>query len=182
MKAILVSALCLHSALAIAQGTSESRLINTDYKAGSTHTEQALRTLSATNKLGAESQVDYKAGQAVVLLPGFEAKAGSVFVAHIGDVSIIASVEGQEAPLTVTVYPNPFEETTTISYSLLKSARVTLFVSDAKGAIVGRLVDGQQQDAGRHDVEWRGGLLSAGTYICTLDADQQRVSNRIVRK
>lgn len=182
MKAILVSALCLHGVLAMAQDAPESRLIKADFRAGSTHTEQAVRTLSANNKLETDSQVDYKAGQSVVLLPGFEAKAGSVFVAHVGEVSIIATVEGQPEPLTIQAYPNPFEETTTISYTLSKSARVTLFISDVKGAVVGQLVDNQLQEAGRHDVEWRGGRLAAGTYMCILDADSQRVSNRLVQK
>lgn len=182
MKAFFISAFCLCGTFVMAQEVTQSRLIETAFQAGSTHVEQAVGTLSATNKVAETAQVEYKAGQSVVLLPGFEAKAGAVFVAHVGEVSIIATVEGQVEPMTITAYPNPFEDVTTLSYTLTKAARVSLFISDAKGAILSRLVDNTAQEAGRHEVEWRGGMLAAGTYICTVSADQQQVSNRLVRK
>lgn len=182
MKAILISVLCLHSALTTAQDTSEFRSIKSNFQTGSIHNEQAIRVLSATNELETNSRTDYQAGRAVVLLPGFEAKSGSVFVAHVGEVSIVATIEGQVDPLMISAYPNPFEESTTVSYTLSRPARVTLFVSDARGVVVSRLVDNQQQEAGRHDIEWKGDALVAGVYVYTLDADQQRISNRLVRK
>lgn len=182
MKTILVFGLCCISTWAFAQGVSSSRSITVDFKAGSSHVEQAVETLQATNKLETATQVDYKAGRSVVLLPGFEAKAGALFVAHVGAVSIIATVDGQTEPLIIQAYPNPFDETTTISYTLNKAARVSLHISDVKGSLISQLVDNDQQEAGVHTVEWRGGLLAAGAYICTLNADEQQVSNRLVRK
>ncbi len=182
LRIVLSTLCCSFTYVAQAQEVPQSRSITNNFTSGSTHLEQAFTTLSATNKIAPFAQIEYKAGQSITLSPGFEAKAGAGFVAHIGVVSIIATVEGQTDPLTITTYPNPFEETTTISYTLSKAARVTLFISDINGAILSRIVDNTAQEAGRHAVEWRGGVLAAGTYICTVKADQQQVSNRLVRK
>jgi Ig-like domain CHU_C associated len=47
-------------------------------------TRQASQTITATNQVQPTGQVTYQAGQAVTLLPGFQAKAGSLFQAQIG--------------------------------------------------------------------------------------------------
>jgi trimeric autotransporter adhesin len=45
---------------------------------------KAVQTITATNQVQSTGSVTYQAGQAVTLLPGFQAKAGSVFTAQIG--------------------------------------------------------------------------------------------------
>ena len=70
------------------------------------------------------------------------------------------------------VWPNPFNPSTTIAFSLRASARVELAVYDLRGRKLAGLVSGRR-DAGRHEVVWlgrddRGRALPSGTYLARL--------------
>ncbi len=71
-------------------------------------------------------------------------------------------------------YPNPFNPTTTISYRLPESRRVTLDIYNLTGQRVATLVDGVQS-AGEHTIEWNstdnaGNRVASGVYIYRLEA------------
>ena len=75
-------------------------------------------------------------------------------------------------PLTFTLfqnYPNPFNPSTTIHYGLPHSSFVTLAVYNTLGQQVAQLVNGQQQ-AGYHNVVFRGDGLASGMYFYRLEA------------
>jgi len=66
-------------------------------------------------------------------------------------------------------YPNPFNPTTTISFSMACEGRVSLTVYNVKGQIVNVLVNGVR-DAGEHKVVWdgrdfSGRSVSSGVYF-----------------
>ena len=67
-------------------------------------------------------------------------------------------------------FPNPFNPSTTIRYSVPTTSRVSLIVYDILGRKVAVLVDGQQT-AGIHDIEFDGKLLSSGVYYCRLSTN-----------
>ncbi|GBD89469.1 hypothetical protein BMS3Abin04_00174 [bacterium BMS3Abin04] len=64
-------------------------------------------------------------------------------------------------------YPNPFNPTTTISYAIPKSGKVTLKVYDVLGKEVAELVNGYKSK-GRHSVRFNGNNLSSGIYFYKL--------------
>lgn len=64
-------------------------------------------------------------------------------------------------------YPNPFNPSTTIKYSLPKSERVSLKVFNMLGQEVATLVN-MQQDAGYYTVNFNAGMLSSGVYFYVL--------------
>jgi hypothetical protein len=70
-----------------------------------------------------------------------------------------------------SAYPNPFNPQTQISYSLPEASHVKLAVYNMVGRRVQVLVD-QQQQAGKHRVNFSGGHLSSGMYIYRLKAGQ----------
>jgi hypothetical protein len=78
-------------------------------------------------------------------------------------------------------YPNPFSAASTIAYSLRRSARVSLAVYDVLGREVAALVAPQEQAAGRHEVSLDGSRLAAGTYVCVLEVEGERFTQRITR-
>jgi hypothetical protein len=81
--------------------------------------------------------------------------------------------------LTVSCYPNPFNPSTTISYTVPKSGAVTLTVYDVTGKLVARLVDRTFQTVGLHDVEYRHPGAS-GVYFARLTVGGQSRTVKLV--
>lgn len=89
-------------------------------------------------------------------------------------------------------YPNPFAESTTISFTLNKPARVNVRIYDALGRVVQSLWENVFAQAGRHELRWepdettisaalraaqtstaqQNGLqgISSGVYICIVES------------
>ena len=72
-------------------------------------------------------------------------------------------------------YPNPFNPTTKISYTIPKSAYVTLTIFDLNGKEITRLLDNTVSNLGTNYVEWNGknakGITaSSGVYFYKIEA------------
>jgi hypothetical protein len=76
-------------------------------------------------------------------------------------------------------FPNPFNPTTTVSYTLPEASRVSLKVFDLQGRMVATLVEGQR-DAGQHQVTFDGSGLASGLYLYTLAAGQYQATGKMV--
>lgn len=97
---------------------------------------------------------------------------------------------GEDSSLSETVRvssrPDPFHESTRISYELPSEARVDLEVVDVAGRIVRRLLTNETQIAGSHVVDWDGhdghGMdVSAGVYFVRVRAGGEMQTGRITR-
>jgi hypothetical protein len=104
-------------------------------------------------------------------------------VTGIGDVV----PPGAGGPLAFALYhnyPNPFNPTTTISYGLKETGRVSLRIYDVAGRLVKTLVDGVRL-AGDHEVTWdgrsdRGSEVATGVYFVQLISAGQTRTHKIV--
>jgi hypothetical protein len=67
-------------------------------------------------------------------------------------------------------YPNPFNPSTTIHYSIAKSAKVNLKIFNVLGEEVATLVN-KSQTAGNYEVEFNASKLSSGVYFYQLKTD-----------
>jgi len=81
-------------------------------------------------------------------------------------------------------YPNPFNPSTTIVFSLEHPADVRLAVHDLRGRLVASLVH-ERQMAGRHQVVWngvgdQGRPVASGVYLLRLQAGSFQDSRRIL--
>jgi len=76
-------------------------------------------------------------------------------------------------------YPNPFNPSTTISYSLPEAAKVTLRVYDLQGRMVAELVNGYR-DAGVHQTVFDGTGLASGVYIYSLHAGDFSTNGKMI--
>ncbi len=70
-------------------------------------------------------------------------------------------------------YPNPFNPTTTIEYSLARKGKVTIAVYDIAGRLVKRLLVDELVEAGDHEVYWdgkneNGVTVASGVYFCSM--------------
>jgi len=76
-------------------------------------------------------------------------------------------------------HPNPFNPTTTISFTLEKSTDVMITIFNISGQMVDR-IDLGRKTAGMHSFEYSGAKLASGIYTYRLTADSVSRSKQMV--
>lgn len=79
----------------------------------------------------------------------------------------------------LTAYPNPFNNQTTISFSLEKEGLTTVFLSTLNGEILQTLMN-EVLPTGTYGVTVNGSQLSSGTYLCTIRTQSGTISQKLV--
>ena len=92
----------------------------------------------------------------------------------IDSIQVIVGVDEQTIqPLVYNLeqnYPNPFNPSTTISYQLAESGKVTLKIYDILGKIVATLIN-EYKAAGKYKTEFNTTNLTSGVYFYQLKAN-----------
>ena len=78
----------------------------------------------------------------------------------------------------LTVFPNPFNPSTTVSYVLPVSSNVDLRVFDSAGKCVAGIVNGRQS-AGQYSYPFAGKALQSGLYFCRWAAGDRVFTKRM---
>lgn len=81
--------------------------------------------------------------------------------------------------LTAQNFPNPFNPTTRIEYSIPSNGLVTLSVFDITGREVETLIN-QNQFAGTYSVTWNATGVTSGIYFYRVQVNGQQFTNRMV--
>lgn len=81
-------------------------------------------------------------------------------------------------------FPNPFNDATTISYSLSEPGKVKIVVYDISGGVV-RVLEDRERDAGSYSIDWDGTgpdgeKLSSGVYFCYIEAGNTTETKKLV--
>jgi len=98
---------------------------------------------------------------------------GSVSVGNSGQNSLPVSFRLQPA------YPNPFNPTTTLGFTIPNDSQVNLSVYDIAGRKVATLVNGMKS-AGTYQVTFDGSGLASGVYFCRLEAGEYSAAQKMV--
>ena len=82
-------------------------------------------------------------------------------------------------------YPNPFNPSTTFSFTLPVDKRISVRIYDMTGRLVRTLINDENYAQGTHSVDWNGlgdsGMaVASGQYIYTLEWGQFRHARRMV--
>ncbi len=96
---------------------------------------------------------------------------------------LITDAEDTPQPLGISLsenYPNPFSQSTTLSYSLLTSDQVTLTVHDLLGREVMRLVNAEVKTPGTHQVNVSAAKLTPGVYSYRLAIKDKTLTRTMV--
>jgi len=91
-------------------------------------------------------------------------------------------VAADEQPVVFALgeaYPNPFNPTTTLSFSVENNEEVTLNVYNTAGQLVKTLVNGLVE-RGEHKVVFDAADLASGVYVYTLKTANQSAMNKMV--
>ncbi|MBD3232470.1 MAG: T9SS type A sorting domain-containing protein, partial [candidate division Zixibacteria bacterium] len=75
-------------------------------------------------------------------------------------------------------YPNPFNASTNINFSLPEAGNVSLEVYNLMGQKIATLVNGYKE-AGQHTVNWDASSYSSGVYFYKLDAGEKLLTRRM---
>ena len=111
-------------------------------------------TLNSSNQIGFEAQ-----GTAVVALSG--------------------SVTPSDFAI-VSAYPNPFNPSTTIEFSLPNEALVDVSIFDIRGRMISSLVSNELKASGTHRVKWDASGNSSGIYIVKIDSEGNSDTQRLL--
>jgi hypothetical protein len=99
-------------------------------------------------------------GDRVVVVKGFAAPGVSETITHRMPNSLELKQNG----------PNPFNRSTTITFSLPHSSYVTLKVFNVLGQEITTLI-ARQLPAGNHTATWNGTGVASGVYLCRLECN-----------
>ncbi|MFH1236220.1 MAG: T9SS type A sorting domain-containing protein, partial [Parcubacteria group bacterium] len=75
-------------------------------------------------------------------------------------------------------YPNPYNPSTTIEYTIPRQSHVTVKIFDLLGREVAVLVN-EKKEAGWYSVRWDASAKSSGIYFYTLQAGEYRYTKRM---
>ena len=94
------------------------------------------------------------------------------------------SVKGKDGSVISTYelkncYPNPFNPTTNISYTIGKRSYVSMKVFDIAGREIASLVN-EQKDAGTFTATWNATRVSSGIYFCRMQAGEFSAVTKMV--
>jgi len=107
----------------------------------------------------------------------------ATIAAMAGVQSQIAAVQPSNSPAAGFSldqnFPNPFNPSTTFSFSIAAAADVSLRVFDVLGREVSRVV-GERMDAGTHRREWAAGGLPSGVYYYRLQDGAFSATRRLI--
>ena len=100
-----------------------------------------------------------------------------------GDARLVAQAPQSEGTVNLN-YPNPFNPSTVIRYTLHQSAPVTVSIFNIMGQRVRVLAD-QFQTAGFHEIPWDGRddggqPVASGVYFYHIQAGSENLSRKMV--
>ena len=101
---------------------------------------------------------------------------------------VIATSDEKEIPLSSSVpsfftlnkaYPNPFNPSTYISYSIQKPAYINLSVFNVAGKKVEDLIS-SNHSIGDYSISWNAKQIPSGVYFVKLSANNQNLTQKII--
>ena len=159
-------------------GTSDFLLIKTDSLGNSGCYQTVAPTIVAT--------------LSVQVFPQFlmTSTAGSIasafpIVSSVGNDSVLCYnsptgiYEASANNTSLSVYPNPFSNSTIISFSLLQSQNISLRVFDMNGRLISILAD-KIFDAGENEILWNADEVNAGIYFLQLQSSENVQTKKLI--
>ena len=82
-------------------------------------------------------------------------------------------------------YPNPFNPSTNISFTLNKQSKITIEVFNILGKKISTLISNKEMPAGHREVRWNGkddagNVVPSGVYIYKLSSDESFVTQKMM--
>ena len=106
--------------------------------------------------------------------------SNNIFIDDVNISGVVGIDENTSDNFNLNTYPNPFNETTTVSYTLNKSQNITMSVYDILGNVVLDVLN-DNKPQGEHTLVINRGSLQSGIYLLKLTGDNGlQVNKKIV--
>ena len=108
--------------------------------------------------------------------------SGSVAAWSNHNITILDNLSFTDMPVELALdrsYPNPFNPSTSLSYSIPSDGYVQLSVYDINGRLVEQLVD-SYQGAGNYNTMWNASNISIGVYFVRLTAASNVLTQKVM--
>ncbi len=79
-------------------------------------------------------------------------------------------------------YPNPFNGQTKITFDLLENAKLSLYITDAKGRVQERIIEEEFYNSGTYNFLWDAEHLSSGIYFISLQAEVDHLPPALISR
>ena len=178
---------------------SETVIINTcpplleftDENISGDHQAQIIRTIG---NVSVTTEATLKAEQSIELQSGFSVTANTPFHAVIDDCVLEANrqapfLEVSSKPLPVIrpmlpadllIFPNPFEQATTIQYTLSSNQQVNLTVYNSQGQFVEQILKQESQEAGTYQYVFRPSSKNGNLFIVVLQMGDAVLAEKVL--
>lgn len=80
----------------------------------------------------------------------------------------------------LTNFPNPFNPSTQIKFSIANSERMSLKIFNSLGQQTAVLVNGEVMKAGEHSVTWSAAEFASGVYFCRLETANKILTRKLM--
>jgi len=101
------------------------------------------------------------------------------FVSFDGITDIETEFSDSEQSVQLTNYPNPFDLSTTISFEMNRSTKITLEVFNLTGRKVATLIKNEIANIGHHEIHFDSMNLPSGLYFFTLSTDDLIITRKM---
>jgi len=102
------------------------------------------------------------------------------FIAKLDAETIITGENDVAASLSkASIFPNPFSNSTTISFTLEQTENVSLKIFDVNGRLVKTIADGKFAQ-GNHKVEWNAANVEAGIYLLRFETASYSENRKLI--
>ncbi|MEM1122853.1 MAG: T9SS type A sorting domain-containing protein, partial [Bacteroidota bacterium] len=162
-----------------------------------TGTYRAGIDLTADTIVAANNTVTLIGGRAVYLKEGFHAQGGSTVHAYIEPCTtstpLLTTDEAKPrstnilyspidlSTINLTLSPNPFHSTMTITLQLTKEEIVELALHDSTGRKIKTLLKPNRWRAGDYPIQLSGDELLAGMYFVVLQTTKERLTKKVIK-
>ena len=123
--------------------------------------------------------IDVRSSDGLVVVATHASGIYSTTITSVNDIVTVEDIQASTYDLTLTNYPNPVNESTTIEFVLNNKANVTLQIWDAYGRLMETLVNAKLSE-GKHTIVFNKKNLKSGIYYYSLTADRKRKTNKMV--
>lgn len=79
----------------------------------------------------------------------------------------------------VSVYPNPFDQFTTLTYRPEKTGFVRIFLYSSQGELVGKIYDDLMEGGSVYQIELTGEELESGVYWCAIETNKKVIRQKL---